>query len=303
MRESSSGAADGSRSPTLTDQILDPFVDQLLQRVPETGPPPVVYHYTTSSGTLGILTTGSIWASDVRFLNDASEWAYALSLAEYAIRSVTAPMHPGWGDLAGELGRLRGMTTFVACFSEARDQLSQWRAYATQGYAIGFAAAYLSALATTMQPTAIFAPVVYDVARQRDVIAGLLERMVPLDPDALDDGAPLRHLLMGALSIAAAFFKNPAFEHEQEWRLAILPEEPPAIPRFKVDFRALRGAIVPYTSIGLNGLKASVLPEVIVGPGPDQAMASAGVQDLLRTRGLSVTSVHASATPHRGGGL
>jgi hypothetical protein len=38
------------------------------------------YHYTTSAGIHGILKTKSFWATDYRFLNDATEFHYGLEI-------------------------------------------------------------------------------------------------------------------------------------------------------------------------------------------------------------------------------
>jgi hypothetical protein len=40
-------------------------------------PPKVLWHYTTQDGLLGIIETGSIHASNILYLNDATEYTYA----------------------------------------------------------------------------------------------------------------------------------------------------------------------------------------------------------------------------------
>jgi hypothetical protein len=37
-------------------------------------------HYTTLEGMLGVIKSGAIWASDVRYMNDSSELDYAATL-------------------------------------------------------------------------------------------------------------------------------------------------------------------------------------------------------------------------------
>jgi hypothetical protein len=37
-------------------------------------PPPILYHYTSQDGLLGILDSKSIWASKVQYLNDEQEF-------------------------------------------------------------------------------------------------------------------------------------------------------------------------------------------------------------------------------------
>jgi hypothetical protein len=41
--------------------------------------PQTLYHYTTREGLLGILCSGTVWTTNIRFLNDASEYTYAQS--------------------------------------------------------------------------------------------------------------------------------------------------------------------------------------------------------------------------------
>jgi hypothetical protein len=40
-------------------------------------PPELVYHYTDAAGLLGIISSGTLWATDIEFLNDAQELTYA----------------------------------------------------------------------------------------------------------------------------------------------------------------------------------------------------------------------------------
>src|SRR2546423_15568945 len=42
--------------------------------------PRELYHYTDAGGLLGILTSKSFWATDINFLNDATELKYASDL-------------------------------------------------------------------------------------------------------------------------------------------------------------------------------------------------------------------------------
>ena len=43
--------------------------------------PAILYHYTTPEGLKGILQSGKLWATEVRYMNDASELDYALEFA------------------------------------------------------------------------------------------------------------------------------------------------------------------------------------------------------------------------------
>jgi len=50
-----------------------------------------LFHYTTAAGLLGILKNGNIWASDLRFLNDAQESVYARDMIIDAIEKNGEP--------------------------------------------------------------------------------------------------------------------------------------------------------------------------------------------------------------------
>jgi hypothetical protein len=43
--------------------------------------PPLLYHYTDATGLLGIVQSRAIWATHIRYLNDAQEFDYAADLA------------------------------------------------------------------------------------------------------------------------------------------------------------------------------------------------------------------------------
>jgi hypothetical protein len=58
-----------------------------FERLSRAEPPPILYHYTTQEGLLGILETDSLWATKIHFLNDSSEYALACNLAVEEIKS------------------------------------------------------------------------------------------------------------------------------------------------------------------------------------------------------------------------
>jgi hypothetical protein len=121
-------------------------IDQLAK----TGRHPVgeLFHYTTGEGLIGILESGELWATQVSCLNDSSEIRYALSMLRgFFTDKVT---DPGLDldekfvceRVVEDLSVDGALTSewFVACFTEEKDDLSQWRAYGRGegGYAIGF---------------------------------------------------------------------------------------------------------------------------------------------------------------------
>lgn len=128
----------------------------------------LVYHYTTAEGLKGIIENRCIWATNVNFLNDISEYHHGIEIVrgeikEYEVKPETllaASIEPTplarWlakGIIIGNLQRqLDGddysLRSFVASFfdspapptgvaaSDAGDILEQWRAYGRDSVAV-----------------------------------------------------------------------------------------------------------------------------------------------------------------------
>src|SRR5262249_11456376 len=111
-------------------------------------PPKVLYHYTTAANFKSIMETKQVWATEVRYLNDASELIFGRDL----VREITNQQireRPRWPISTPMLERfersfgdwqMAWAKAFVFCLSEEEDDLSQWTAYANRrgGVGIGF---------------------------------------------------------------------------------------------------------------------------------------------------------------------
>ena len=198
-------------------------------------PPRRLHHYTTLNGLLGITSSHSLWASDVRYMNDASELSYAADFVSEIVTETLAkveneilrPVLPGYPGFANAFEY--GARPFVACFCEEEDLLSQWRGYrrGEAGYSLGMD---LSIMATVgLPPNTYLRKVFYDPDEQRrevsDVVdtwlrtaASLLEGERGLRPEDLFP-YPAIWALQEALAEHHLCFKHPAFAEEREWRL------------------------------------------------------------------------------------
>jgi Protein of unknown function (DUF2971) len=294
---------------------------------PTAAAPPVVYHYTTTAGLLGILNTQKIWATDLAYLNDAAELSYGMGLvletvtklltskSEFAYPRALVPMYASIFEIA--LQSMRGViSTFVTCFCEEPDLLGQWRGYAVGGgYAIGFDSAELRTRTSTVVSLPLV-PVVYDPTQQADVIEAVttraLTQLIELIERAGKESVLTRLLharslsgILGeamkedfqsltkddllALFARCAQLKDPAFREEREWRLCDLT----VIRSGKdVDFRAGHLGLIPYIKIPLS-VNTQLLPirEVIIGPGPEPQLRVAAVRSMLTCHGYDAQSV------------
>jgi Polysaccharide biosynthesis protein/Polysaccharide biosynthesis C-terminal domain len=129
---------------------------KLLEEFYSQKPTVPLAHYTSASGLSGILSSKSLWATHIRFLNDSKEFVHAVGLArEYLKTFRSRPSTTTNGLLTDRLfGCLDAMlgNTWIVSFSEDGDLLSQWRGYCpTGGYVINFQPQRLEALAGQQQ--------------------------------------------------------------------------------------------------------------------------------------------------------
>ncbi|MFF3178609.1 DUF2971 domain-containing protein [Rhodococcus pyridinivorans] len=114
-----------------------------------------VHHYTDTGGLIGILQSGSLWATNIQFLNDSLEYDFGLQKVSAQVlnalkraRTEKTFSEGNFPELEETVGTtltiLEGMREgirkgmFVCCLSNYRDDLSQWRGYAREGYCITF---------------------------------------------------------------------------------------------------------------------------------------------------------------------
>jgi len=195
---------------------------------------PLLYHYTTLSGLLGIIANSSIWASDVRYMNDASELTYAAEM----IAAVVAETLESVEDeaLCSALPKRTGFANafehgsrpFVACFCEEHDLLSQWRGYRGDepGFSLGMDVPGIARVGG-LPPNTHLRKVIYDENEQAAAVRAVTKEWLQVarlmiergeDPSAVFP-YPAIWALQGALTEHHLCFKHPAFAEEREWRL------------------------------------------------------------------------------------
>jgi hypothetical protein len=271
--------------------------------------PNLVYHYTTPSGLLGIVSTSCVWLTDLEFMNDTEEIQYARSGVVAELRRRVAgfddPPEDGYKTaegsrafvaktIADELERRSGKTWHVygACFCEDGDLLSQWRGYSgSAGYAIGFKAAYLTGISRNSEGN--FARVEYGTSAAKDSIDAMLEEITPGPGGTGHPNAKANILLMKRALPQLSLIKHPSFSEEREWRLTFTSWG----LHGRVKFRAGNFGITPYVETEINLEQA--IAEIIVGPGNHPDARVAGLSQLLESSGLSGVAVRKSQVPFR----
>lgn len=271
-------------------------------------PERLVYHYTNGAGALGIASSGFVWATHARFLNDSSEihssFSYAAGLLESKYRTVHPDLAEGIDQFVKyvrDVGRI-APNIFLACFSEAPDLLSQWRGYGGTGgpAALGFNVDELRQCARSQGWR--LERCVYGREDWYDEMSRLLERTIQeFSATHHDTGDPSRaqalfNLFYGNVLHISPRLKNHAFAEEREWRLISPLISVVAGPLIK--FRPGINSLIPYTEFCLPRKDGRLrIPHYYVGPGPDKVLAADALGMLFNVRDVSADASSISQTP------
>jgi hypothetical protein len=147
---------------------------------------------------IAILDSMSIYSTHISCLNDTSELRYGSKLFQEALANLRQDLKEDTASrlVDGALSYFKENPDFpaqavaihfVACFSEMRDDLSQWRAYGNgeNGYAIGFRAGDLWGC-----PNSALVRIDYDESLHRELARKAAEAMVDFALEGLRKYAP-----------------------------------------------------------------------------------------------------------------
>jgi hypothetical protein len=218
--------------------------------------PTKLWHYTTTSGLLGILSSRELWATNYRFMNDRTELVYGAGLIEeyFEEHSPDDAASRIVEDRLKNIVKGKDINPYIVSLSERNDDLVQWLVYADQckGYSIGFDRALL-ARAIKAGPgwhgDYGLIRVVYDQKLQREILelfitqaVGILRTGGAAPPPDSTTVAVLNVVARLAQSLLMAF-KAPEFKHECEWRVGISCTMHAEI---QFQYRATVRGIAPY---------------------------------------------------------
>jgi len=284
--------------------------------LPDTAPQRL-HHYTDLEGLMGIFDTGELWATDVRFMNDTSEYDHANEMVAAELKSLGAHILPlseppfpepdeegniiigeeyatrvGMRKVAADLLESTGQRllkpqfrTYVSCFCDSGDLLRQWRAYASGGYSLEFDGSLLSGRYQGSHPTTLLARVEYSEDNQKELIRSLLRTHFPKYLSSALTGAnkgAIDLVVTGtnAVLLARACLKSDAFEDEREWRILTLGPLESATEKF----RASKGLPLPYHPIDIKFPNLPITG-IMVGPGPQQERKQRAIERFVGKQG------------------
>lgn len=265
--------------------------------------PEVLYHYTSLEGLIGIMNSGTLWASYVGRLNDRKEVEVGMDV----VRDVLAGGSAGEG-LLGKVNENADLDRiFVTCFTEQRDFLPLWRSYAVSpggGYAIGFRRSALeSAVVVGSMPPRH--PTLTWVRYDPDEFSDEIRAMEAHVADSEDRGESWREPDWNpqGMLLRAATLKERGWSDEREWRLVEVHHTmcgEGATEELKV--RPSLYGPYPYLEFQMWDVKdhpiglsvESCIESIWIGPEPNQVERGAGAEFLLRKAGLDPVKADAS---------
>lgn len=269
-----------------------------------------LYHYTSLEAFLSIVESRSLWATSVHYLNDANESELGLSLLKKTVDALLPEARGVENQFLQYLKSwfmsdfLRSASAYALCFSESRNQLSQWRGYSRhgRGIAIGFDCGYLIEL---MQKQGwMFHSCRYTRASQQAWVNAILSRLLreaSEKPESDDFVGHFYNVMVRNLSELMqimATIKDEAFIEEKEVRFIspLIEQSDKAI-----QFRVGNSTLIPYVDfkLALDESKPMKFADLIIGPSHTQDLTLAAVQGLLTQRNIASNAIGFSNIPYR----
>ncbi|MEN4578076.1 DUF2971 domain-containing protein [Pantoea agglomerans] len=252
-----------------------------------------LYHYTDLNAVHSILDTHKIRMTDIRYLNDKTEYLQGLEILQEASHEVFLQdsgydeeftnVIDGWlKDAFKELLELQNAIEmfYVASFSRSSDTLSQWRSYGMFAIEFDYDKLQNRLFELTIQKVAQLEKTLdyeliecHYVLNKNDALEEALQKIrstiVPMMSIWWLDNVPIErnmHLykdLKKTISMLATTFKHASFYEEQEVRLVISDK----IVSENINFRTKNNILIPFYEFDIT---AEVISGVKVGPVENQ---------------------------------
>jgi hypothetical protein len=280
------------------------------------GRPDLLHHYTTIAGLIGIIQSGTVWATDIRFLNDSTELQYARDILlqrieeEISTQTTSFPHKTFWERAKEAFKSGPKDYQFISCFCEDGDLLSQWRGYAggTGGFSIGFDSNVVNAVSAN-NPSVFFRRVIYESKIQMEIFNHIISEVNtcitvnaggPTSDEQSNILAHIGHIFGTLVEELLYAFKHPSFHEEKEWRLVITTDLTHDLNSLL--FRTTSASIIPYTEIKYSiAPRCPLLPikKIIQGPAANKDYGKIAVVSLLTKHGYEHVDVEDSTVPLR----
>lgn len=293
-----------------------------------------IFHYTSIANLFNIVDGQSIFASDMRYCNDATETTFGRTevrnylLDEAARRrnvNQSTPAGTGpdqlenammeddpefWATHLESLAEListprqEDFGLFGVCFSRLGDSLSQWRSYGQQGCAVEVDRGLLIRESDEFnQLQTRFIDMVYGNSGLHQVYAYIRSIGGNVTSGTASTEPSFFGWELTNIQEQTAKLKHEGFAEEEETRLLIsFPYKSMADTLSQTRYRVAQdGLIVPYVPVPIN---LAAIKSIRVGPGPHQQQNFEALQKYRRNTGYQRSipwqpMILKSETPYR----
>jgi len=289
----------------------------------------VIYHYCDANALLSILEHKTLRFTHAAYLNDTLEIRHGVTICKQLLeeRRMRNPPDQVLEYAIEYLANAERWQYYVCCFSESKDKLSQWRAYANDGdgFAIGFHARDFN-VSNDGPFEGRLSRVEYTSDSLTAKVAKLLESHRADAHPFKDDATPEYKKFVFENSAAhvgnilideSVFIKDSGFVEEQEWRAvrsykledteterALVNEEDPGdmiriFQELQQEFierrlvRQGRFGLTPFIEVEF---RAESLREVVCGPRTAQKLTETSLAILMKKYELTFNVSRSAAT-------
>lgn len=262
-----------------------------------------IYHYTDLNGLKGIVESNSLWATNLRFLNDATELLHGVKALSDALLNLEDELGKEKTDfIRKELciyQTLNFRKTYNISFCKEPDLLSQWRGYGfKQGVCIEFDSDELIDSLDFEDCEHVGNSVFYTkrgatLEAKNEIISFLKE-----DNFFVKSVDVPHYDLVGAnmlIQKRVPFFKNDDFREEKEFRIVVQVRNYNKGVKFRVNPHGL----IPYIEIKAGKEHRLPIKGITVGMCNGSAFIKEGIEFLLTSKGYTNVEVLHSAAPFR----
>ena len=293
----------------------------------------MLYHYTSPDGLMGILNEKApvLWFTRADCVNDPTEGHYMIAfyknICEELLQNkdIDLAFYNSISDIKPNskiyycsinkerwLKRPKSESTFICCFSQARDSLPMWNYYVKndryQGYCIGL----FNSIFRKLQDASIkedsgmrfeLKEVQYCNNEYRNSFAAAVKRLFKLwdNSATADDKTNIQEMIKLWLTEWQWLVKPNCYSHEKEVRAIIhMPDDIPELRnKINIKYRSSHGYIIPYIEPSISEHEKGAFEEIIIGPLAEKEISKSTIQSYISSYGYNRISVSNSIIPIR----
>ncbi|MEW8436923.1 MAG: DUF2971 domain-containing protein [Candidatus Thiodiazotropha taylori] len=287
-----------------------------IRKIYSTQPTKPLFHYTTLQGLTGIVESSKLWATNVFYLNDASEVKHAASLLKLAIDKKLQSKNDN-KELLTQLSswltssHIERHQFFVSSFTEQSNLLSQWRGYSKLGQGVSIGLSHELMIYACAEQDFTIVKCIYEKEEKENIIREFLNRVLREAQEmGPNKNTSQRHpsqsyydifeMFEAAFLEIASSLKHPSFKEEEEWRFIS-----PLITDLtdsRIKYRVANSTLIPYMEFHLPKEADHLLfHEVVIGPTQSMNLSMMSIPNYLRSKKVKCENgICNSQLPYRG---